>query len=261
MFNNELDVLEMRLTELQEIEDLRHVLIEAPINHQGREKELWYSDNRERFSEWEDRIIRVIAEGLPSAEQDPNPWSREHAQRECARQGLSEALPGDIVLHGDVDEIPREWAARMEPGKWGVGARALSMRHHFWAVDWQHPDPWTGTVVTRLERIVSFAGIRMMRNSIPLVEDAGWHISALGGPEAIRGKLDSFCHLEMRGMLEQGLAESAFFERGLAWGPDGRLGGTMLRGVDVDEGWPRWIREGHAPASWFRPRTDVAREL
>ena len=27
-----------------------------------------------------------------------------------------------------------------------------------------------------------------------------------------------------------------------------------LTPVDVDETWPRWIVEGNAPASWFRPR-------
>ena len=30
--------------------------------------------------------------------------------------------------------------------------------------------------------------------------------------------------------------------------------GTKLLPVDVDETWPKWIREGNAPASWYRPR-------
>lgn len=253
MMNDELDILEMRLTELQEIGNLRHVLIEAHIDHQGHAKPLFYAENRERFSAWNDRIIHVIADGLPSAEQNPDPWSREHGQREYARLGLKEAGPGDIVLHGDLDEIPRAWAAMHDPG---AGITGTSMRDHAFAVDWLGPEPFRGTVITRRGNIGSFAALRYTRNSVPLLPDAGWHLNCLGGPEAIRKKLYSFCHLEMKDMLTEGIDGGYFYERGLIWGPppDLKLGTVKLKAVDVDDSWPRYIREGKAPASWYRPR-------
>ncbi len=252
MMNDELDILEMRLTELQEADGLQHVLIEAPVDHQGHPKPLHYAENRSRFSAWNDRIIHVVADGLPSAQQDPNPWSREHGQREYARQGLSEALPGDIVLHGDLDEIPRAWAAARDPGG---GIAGMAMRDHPFAVDWLGPEWFRGTVITRLRNVKTFTGLRYMRNSVPLLPDAGWHLNCLGGPEAIRAKLRSFCHLEMKEMLEAGIDGGYFYERGMRWGPGDTLDNPVhLKAVDADEGWPRWIREGKAPASWYRPR-------
>lgn len=251
MFNDELDVLEMRLTELQEIENLRHVLVESEINHQGRPKPLYYAENEERFSAWSDRIVHVIAVNLPTAEQNPDPWSREHGQRECVRKGLEEALPDDIVLHGDLDEIPRAEAAVADPGPGIIGT---DMRDHTWAVDWLGPGWFRGTVITRVRNVQSFVTLRYMRNSVPRLPDAGWHMTGLGGPDAFRRKLDSFCHLEMREMLEKGNDAGLFYEKGWLWGPEPEceLGAVKLKPVNVNESWPRYIREGKAPATWFR---------
>jgi hypothetical protein len=253
MMNDELDVLEMRLTELQDVDKLRHVLIEAPVDHQGHAKPLYYAENRNRFAAWNKRITHVIADGLPSVSQDPNPWSREHGQREYARQGLYEALPGDIVLHGDLDEIPRAEAAQYDPGSSVIG---MAMRDHAFAIDWLAQEPFRGTVMTRVRNVKSFTALRYARNNVPLLPDAGWHMNCLGGPEAIRKKLRSFCHLEMKDLLEQGIDGGFFYERGLRWGPppELKLGGEQLKAVDVDKSWPRYILEGKAPASWYRPR-------
>jgi beta-1,4-mannosyl-glycoprotein beta-1,4-N-acetylglucosaminyltransferase len=255
-FNDELDVLEMRLSELQEVPELLHVLIEAPLDHQGHAKPLFYAENRERFSAWEHRIVHVVADGLPTAEQNPDPWSREHGQREYAWRGLAEAGPDDIVLHGDLDEIPRSWAAGANPGNWYLRTH---MRDHTFAIDWLGPDWFNGTVITRLKNVQSFTHMRYMRNaSVPVLDDAGWHMTCLGGPEAIRKKLDSFCHLEMKEMLERGIDGGYFYERGMLWGPapDFELGAVQFKAVEVNDEWPRWIREGRAPASWYRPRTE-----
>lgn len=258
MMNDELDLLECRLTELQEVDNLRHVLIEAEIDHQGHPKPLYYADNRSRFDAWNSRIVHVVAGYMPTYAMDPNPWSREHAQREHARFGLTEAGPGDIVLHGDLDEIPRQWAAEHDPGNGLVGT---DMRDHTWAVDWLGPDWFRGTVITRVRNVQSFAALRYRRNDEPRLPDAGWHLTGLGGPDAFRRKLNSFCHLEMREMLEKGNDAGLFYERGFLWGPepDLELGAVRLKPVEVDESWPRYIREGKAPAMWFRPR-DVKEE-
>lgn len=256
MVNDEMDVLEMRLTELQEIPDLRHVLIEADLDHQGHPKPLHYLENKERFAAWEHRIEHVYADGLPTAEQNPDPWSREHGQREYAWRGLAEASPDDIVLHGDLDEIPRVSTAMYDPEGTVTGTE---MRDHTFAIDWLGPEWFRGTVITRLRNVRSFTELRYMRNvRTPVIMDAGWHMTCLGGPEAIRKKLDSFCHLEMRDMLERGIDGGYFYERGMLWGPapDFELGAVQFKAVEVNNEWPRWIREGHAPDSWFRPRKE-----
>lgn len=48
-FFNELDVLEIRLRELDGVVD-RFVLVEATLTHQGKPKPLLYAENKERFA-------------------------------------------------------------------------------------------------------------------------------------------------------------------------------------------------------------------
>ena len=45
MFRDELDMLECRLRELEDVV-YRHVLVEAPVTHRGDPKPLYYAENR-----------------------------------------------------------------------------------------------------------------------------------------------------------------------------------------------------------------------
>lgn len=247
-FRDEFDLLECRLTELQDVPDLVHVLVEADRTHGGNKpKPYFYAENKERFAPWADRIMHVMATDLPD---DVDAWSREHAQREWCWEGLKQldVQPDDVVLHGDLDEIPTALAARYVKPK---GIVRFRQTLYSFAVDWQHPDPWWGTVATRAKDITRFADLRTARcGFLPEIE-GGWHFSWLGGAKAAEEKLDAFCHPEVADLgWRERLDECYRTGRHL---DNGRVG-TQLIPVDVDETWPRWISEGHAPASWFRPR-------
>src|SRR5258708_4651099 len=101
MFRDELDLLECRLIELEDAV-YRHVLVESPLTYTGLPKPLYYAENRERFTPWQDKIIHVIAD---ISDQTSNP-GRENAQRNAAWRGLAEYGEKDILIHGDADEIP-----------------------------------------------------------------------------------------------------------------------------------------------------------
>jgi beta-1,4-mannosyl-glycoprotein beta-1,4-N-acetylglucosaminyltransferase len=258
-FNNELDMLEMRLVELYDAVD-HFVLVEAPVDHQDHTKPLWYADNAERFAPWADKIIHVVAkrEELPTLEQDPDPWGREHAQREVIGRGLAEieGLTGTtIVLQSDVDEIPRALQVRnIRPnGK----MLSFEQRLHCFAIDWQHPDWWYGTVAAEVSTLLKMPkgrefswqrDARLRAECPPHLRNAGWHFSWLGGKEAALAKLGSFCHPEIAERTETLLTEDVFLREGY------HVDGQKQLPVDVDETWPRWITEGHAPSVWYRPR-------
>lgn len=251
MFSDELDILECRLTELQDIPDLVHVIVEAEITHRGNPKPLYYTENRKRFAAWKDRIrfVTVSADDLPAAGRDPNPWSREFAQREFTRWGLGDARGSDWLLHGDCDEIPSPAALRQVTEAFVHPVPCvLQQRLCQYAVDWVHPLPWHGTIVTRVRSAGGFAALRMLRNSLPFVPAGGNHLSWMGGTEQHIRKLDTHCHLEMTEATKAAL-------RSGEWLREGRHSdGHKLQAADVDETWPRWVRERECPASWFRPR-------
>lgn len=246
MFRDELDMLEMRLYELQDVPNLFHVIVEADRTHgHNRAREYVYPDHKDRFSQWADRIIYVQASGLPN---DVDAWSREHAQREFVWRGLAraEAEPQEVVLHGDLDEIPSPLFAQwVNPARGFVRAK---QRLVCFAVDWLHPEPWWGTVAGRVGQVTGFANMRDARCSfLPEVEDAGTHCSWLGSLADNERKMRSFCHPEVETMGWYTRLQECY-ETGL------HVDGKKLAPVDVDESWPRWIVDGHAPENWYRPR-------
>lgn len=243
MGNNELDMLECRLTELYDAVD-RFIVVEADTDHQGHPKPYHITENRDRFAQWKDKLLIVRATGLPTPEDDPDPWAREHAQREHVAEGLSwlDLNPDDIILHGDIDEIPTAVAARnVRP----QGFLAFSQEGHFWSLRWRYPIPWMGTVAARAKDITSFGAMRDKRNTVRQVPGAGWHLSWLGGPDVATAKVGSFCHPEVLHRIEDGLASNKFLVDGI------HVDGVQMVRCDVDATFPKFVREGRCPASWL----------
>src|ERR1700761_521914 len=101
-FFDELEVLEIRLSELYGIVDY-FVILEATTTFQGNDKPLLFAENRERYRAYDDKI-RYIALELPEPK---DPWARERFQRESIREYITDALDSDIIVISDADEIPR----------------------------------------------------------------------------------------------------------------------------------------------------------
>lgn len=247
MVNQEIDMALCRIVELEPVPDLVHVFVEADVDHQGHPKPYWFSEHRERFAEWGDRVRIVRATNLPNVEDYPDPWSREHGQREWTAVGIDGCADDDVILHGDLDEIPTVVATRNVRPK---GFVVFQQRFHPFAVDWLHPDIWPGTVAARASDIDTFAGMRGARMFAPGLPRGGWHFSWVGGRDYCLDKLGSFCHPEIAKRTLAGLEADEFMQNG--WHVDGR----RLEPVDVDRSWPKWIREGHCPATWYRPRVE-----
>lgn len=244
----ELDLLEARLLELEDVRNLVHVAVEADVDHQGKSKPYWVSEHAERYAPWKDRLRIVRATGLPSVEDDPDPWAREHAQREHAAEAMGDAIGIDYVLHGDLDEIPNPLVVKNLPRN---GAWAFEMVWCSFAVDWVCPSPWRGTVVARARDAATrgFGNLRDLRNFVPAVPyPGGFHLGWLGGNEAAWLKLRSFCHPEIEARIADGLTQDQFLQEG--WHVDGQ----RMTPVDINETWPRYVREHRCPESWFRTR-------
>lgn len=265
-FHDELDILEMRFVELYDAVDY-FVLVEANVTHQDEPKPYYFTENRERFEPFLGKVVVVHADDLPPVADAPDPWAREHAQREWIQSAFA-SIPHlkttDIIMQSDVDEIPRPLYVRnVRPGD---GLTVFGMRGHFWAVDWLYPHVWNGTVAGTVRTILGlgptpFAVMRDSRNgyvmhpSIPTgirpphMNDAGWHFSWLGGPERAMKKVGSFCHPEVEDRIVDGIADDLRF-----WREGVHVDGERMTPVDVNDEWPTWITEGNAPQSWYRPR-------
>lgn len=263
MVNNEMDMLECRLTELGAAVDYM-IAVEAEVDHQDHPKPFYLTEQISRFKPWADKLIVVQAKGLPTAEEDADPWAREHAQREYVWTALEQLDPPDntIIWHGDLDEFPTPLVCRNVRPKGFVANR---QRGHFWAVDYLYPPGWQGSVASTLGNLRAlrarlkeqrvprswyegaFGAMRDSRNMAPQIE-GGWHFSWMGGPDVAMAKVGSFCHPEVEERIVSGLASDRFYKDGI------HVDGVQMVPVEVDESWPRWIYERKCPDSWWRPR-------
>ncbi len=261
MVNDELNMLQCRLEELGDTVDY-FVAVEADVDHQDHPKPFHLTENLGRFSQWADKLIVVQAKGLPTIDEAPDPWARELGQREHVWTGLEQigAGPNDVILHGDIDEIPTAVAARNIRPR---GFLALGQRAHFWSCRWLYPPGWQGTVATTVghlsmmrERLRekyepraqyegAFASMRNARNAAPCLPDAGWHLSWLGGADRAMQKVGSFCHPEVEERIVAGLASDKFLQEGV------HVDGVQMVRCEVDSTFPRYVFEGRCPPSWL----------
>ncbi|KKN20008.1 hypothetical protein LCGC14_0940010 [marine sediment metagenome] len=113
-FFNELDVLEIRLRELAPVVDC-FVLSEATRTFSGKEKPLYYDENKERFAEFAHKIHHVVIydyEGIDVKDT----WSMDWGQKQRGVDAmLRHCRPADddLILLSDCDEIPRAIEVRL----------------------------------------------------------------------------------------------------------------------------------------------------
>lgn len=269
-FFNELDVLEIRLAELNDVVD-HFVIVEATLSFSGKPKPLVFQENAARFARYADKIIHVVVDDMPV--DTTNAWDREYFQRNAIMRGLLGAAPDDIVMISDADEIPRaaviseimeknlargsivlllldQFCFRMNLKAkgfvWSKGTRLLEKEH---VVSPQEVralrvrtrkkayQKYLDPLRLRLE-ILS----RFRRKLTPrFVPNAGWHFGFMGGTDAIRLKIQSYSHQELNraellsdSYIERRLADRRFFSKDLD---------LPLTVVAVDASFPRHLRE------------------
>jgi Glycosyltransferase family 17 len=261
MLNWELDMLECALYENYDLAH-RFVLVEATLTHQGRPKPLYYDNNKSRFEAYSDKIIHVVCDYLPTREQTLDPWVRERMQRDAGQMAyLPQADPDDIIIISDLDEIPSTAAFRQDPQPFLGGNIYL----RFATVD-TPGSPGVMQVLARAGAVSSIDQLRQRREALPSYDQAGWHLSWLGGQDAIREKANCFAHLESFDAAHAANDANVMWKYGM-----GRLSedGSIHPAPVVDVPWvdsreerdalpwelqlPMWVHRRLCPEVWWRP--------
>lgn len=217
IFNNELDILEIRLEEMSPAVDW-FVLVEGNRDFKGDPKPMEYDLNKDRFSKFHDKIIHVKVEDYPT---DPtmSAWDREAWTRNATLRGVNEVPrldPEDFVILSDADEIirseillklPRENVVRWADNVYGTTVLRvckfnLSFRYYKFncrAVQ----DGWGAPIMVRAKYFTDPQNTRHNNNpEIPwaecvTIDNAGWHFSYMGGVDAIIRKIEQNAHQEL----------------------------------------------------------------
>lgn len=203
IFHNELDLLEIRLNELNDVVDY-FVLVEAEKTHQNKEKELFFEKNKNRFSNFLNKIIHVKVPGHLFS--DHHALSNEILQRNCILAGIQGATDDDQIIVSDVDEIPSKHSV----------IRAISLNrtpiifeqllHYYYlntllVVDravFKNEDKNYGSVLITKSMLEKNTEITrsLEKHNFEVVPNGGWHFSFLGDSENVHDKLQSYSHSE-----------------------------------------------------------------
>lgn len=100
-FFNELDILKLRLHIMDPYVD-KFVISEATETFSGLKKPLYYEENKERFKEFEHKIIHVVVDDTPKG----GTHERDTFQKCAVGRGLVGCKEDDIIIYSDLDEIP-----------------------------------------------------------------------------------------------------------------------------------------------------------
>ena len=221
---NELDMLEVRLTELDRTVH-RFVIVEATRTHSNQPKPLHFaaSKHQPRFARFLHKIEHVIVDDLPN---NTDAWVLENYQRNAVLRGLKGAHPNDLVVIADVDEIPVPYVLNLlrhcDGPSWPVWlySRFFNFRFSFeFAGQWKHPQVvragqlalphlqswhaqqalrgggnWTGPFRPVLPQQVRMGA---MRSGHTKIESGGWHCSFFTDADGVLEKVAAFTHQEL----------------------------------------------------------------
>lgn len=208
-FYHELDLLELRLTELYDVVD-HFVLVEANTTYTSRPKPFYYEDNKSRYSKWADKIIHVKVTDMPN---HADAWVNDRFQRDQIYRGIVDTDDNDLIIVSDLDEIPRPAAVEhMRNSDQTLFAMRMSLHNfklNYMRVSPNCYDIWGMAGRRHLFEDLKPDAFRQLRfdfmsapyqftnNGCEVVEHAGWHFGYMGDKNWLLDKAQSFAHTEV----------------------------------------------------------------
>jgi len=210
VFYNELDMLEYRLAAMNEVVDY-FVLVEATHTFSGKEKPLYYEQNKERYARWSDKIIHVIVRDMPflfphiDYAKDEQ-WKNEYHQRNCLQLGFERLnlSDEDVLIISDLDEIvDPNLLRRVRSGEQPVyyhGVQmdmyAYNLHTYLYTTEWIAARLLTWKAMRELGRTPQVLRTNPYRDMHVIWGLGGWHLTYFGDPAFIKNKIVNFAHQE-----------------------------------------------------------------
>jgi beta-1,4-mannosyl-glycoprotein beta-1,4-N-acetylglucosaminyltransferase len=231
-FFNELDLLELRLETLNPVVDY-FIISESTKTHSGLDKPLYFEENKDRYKKFHDKIIHQKINYTPNNydelvemhnvakyvnadttqrvckhifsadwfDKGVDSYLRDTFEKEALLYPLvnHSAKDTDVVLLGDLDEIPRpeiiKDLMRVFSNNWGQqDVYHLFHDMFYYYLNLQKVnEPWHGTLATTVG-VFKKLGFSHMRTHKPgyKIDNAGWHFTYMGGVDKIKTKVKSW---------------------------------------------------------------------
>ena len=210
MFNNEIELLNIRLNILDQYVD-HFVIIESAETHSGIKKKLTF--DIEKFPKFRNKIIYGVIEKFPKKF---SAWEKENYQRNYISQFLNKADDDDFIIISDLDEIPNLENINLQ----NLNEKIIifQQRLFFYKLNFGELSPsWHGSRCVRKKNLKNPQWLRNLKtykkykffrldkiyfsstyeHNFKVIENGGWHFTWLGDIKFIKNKLKSFAHTEL----------------------------------------------------------------
>lgn len=226
IFFNELELLDIRLNVLNDSVD-KFILVESTVSHTGKEKPLYYQENKHLFEKFNHKIVHCVVDDTPNSFEEAQTrllapkdeleknilmhclttsnvpwgetqWLREFYQHESTRRGmlLADLDDEDICFVSDLDEI---WNPNTTYQFDDYNVYKLKQHVHMAFLNLRSSEDWAGTYYTKYKNLKNASANHLdtvARTQHIFVENGGWHFTYQGGLDRIKTKLENYGHQE-----------------------------------------------------------------
>jgi beta-1,4-mannosyl-glycoprotein beta-1,4-N-acetylglucosaminyltransferase len=253
LFFNELDLLEIRLELLYDKVDY-FIISECDSSFSGLDKPFYFDENKHLFEKYMDKIIHIKnyntkdINNLINTQTEPKKieifdqiikyyndikytelteygklhWWRDFVHREFVKLGMSDCDDDDIIIFGDLDEIPN-------PNNLNLTGIEYVMQQNYMItyINIENiSEVWFGGIVVKYKTLKNNS-LNIIRNSrrngnLLQISNCGWHLTSMGGVERVKTKIKSWGHQEYNNEyylnnLEKNINNNTdIFERGFS---------------------------------------------
>ena len=182
------------------------VIVESTHTFVGKEKPLFFDENKEMFTSFKEKIIHIIVNDLPYKypniifEQDQQ-WLNELFQRNSISLGIDnikDLSDSDVFIISDLDEIPNPVILhKIKKGLLIIDFSALLMDVYYYNLNTRVKTKWPSCKILSYQKYKEFdKNCDTIRNKISetAIFEGGWHLSFFGDANFIKNKITSFSH-------------------------------------------------------------------
>ena len=221
---NEMDLLEIRLELMYDYVD-KFIISECDYTFSGLKKPFYYEEHKEKFSKYADKIIYIkhyntdnftnlinsyagkkgeIYQGIinrlnvlkQSAQTDygkPH-WCRDFLHKELVMLAMDICDGDDIILFGDLDEMPNPEQIKLDGNSYLIGQKNMT----YFINTENITESWYGTYICKFKDLIDGSCMltRDKRGNFSKIENAGWHLTWMGGFDRVLAKIESYGHQE-----------------------------------------------------------------
>jgi len=182
------------------------VLVESTHSFVGKEKPLFYQENKHLFEKFNHKIIHIIVDDFPH--KYPNidfekneQWNNEKFQRNCISQGIDKLSlqSNDVITITDLDEIPNpKILEQIKNNDVIVDINIIELDFYYYNLNSKMDHLWHHSKILTFQKYneLNITCDKIRFYSCPIIKNAGWHLSYFGDENFIKNKIENFSHQE-----------------------------------------------------------------